>query len=503
MSRGGQTDQTRSEGLAKAVVWVLLCLGVVLRLRAYFFDRSLWLDEAYLALNIMARSFAMLMGPLDFSQVAPIGFLFAERVAVNLFGASEHALRLFPLLSGIASLFLFWKVAEQVLSRGATVVAVALFAVADRLVYYSSETKQYSTDVAVGLLVWWVVAKSETPGGAAHPRHGWVTAVVGALAIWFSHPVVFILAGVGLRWVWVQVKGKRWGALGISAVTGAIWIASFAGTYAVSLRSASQNPMLREFWGEAAAPLLPRSFEDLKWYVGAFGRIAALPLGKEVAEVVALAAILGGVVIFLTGRDYFFRIVIPGILALAASGLQKYPLANRLWLFIIPGLLILVAAGMSALWTKTRAAWPLVGVVFGGLLFAHPTLYAAYHLARPQQVEETRPLLRYIQQERRRGDTLYLYYMSGPAAQYYADRGLIQLDDVMVGVFAREDLGAYVKSLDALRGKGRVWLLFSHVNVERGLDEEELAVLHLDAMATRLTERRTEGAAVYLYDLGR
>jgi hypothetical protein len=93
--------------------------------------------------------------------------------------------------------------------------------------------------------------------------------------------------------------------------------------------------------------------------------------------------------------------------------------------------------------------------------------------------------------------------MVGPAAQYYADRGLIQLDDVMVGVFAREDLGAYVKSLDALRGKGRVWLLFSHVNVERGLDEEELAVLHLDAMATRLTERRTEGAAVYLYDLGR
>jgi hypothetical protein len=208
-------------------------------------------------------------------------------------------------------------------------------------------------------------------------------------------------------------------------------------------------------------------------------------------------------VIFLGRRDYFFRIVIPGLLAIIASGLHKYPLANRLWLFMIPGLLILVAAGMSALWTRTRTAWPLVGVVFGGVLLAHPALYAAYHLTKPQQVEETRPLLRYIQQERRFGEALYLYYGSLAAARYYAERGLINLDDSVVGVSARDDLGAYVKSFDVLRAKGRVWLLFSHVNVERGLDEEQLAVLTLDAMAKRLAERRSPGATVYLYDFGR
>jgi hypothetical protein len=496
-------DRVRSASSGRTVVWLLLGLGALLRLRAYLFDRSLWLDEAALALNITGRPFGRLLQPLDFDQVAPLGFLFVERGAVTLFGRSEYALRLFPLLCGIASLFLFWKLAERVLSAGAAAVAVGLFAVADRLIYYSSETKPYSTDVAIGLLVWWVVAQGEGPAGAARPHRWWVTAVVGAIAIWFSHPVVFILAGIGLHWGWVQVKEKEWGAFGASAVTGATWLASFAGAYVVSLRSASQSPQLQEFWGEAAAPLLPVSLNDLRWYVGALARIAALPLGSEVGEVVAFAAILGGVVIFLKERDYFFRFMIPGWLALAASGLHTYPLANRLWLFMIPALLILVAAGMGALWTRTRSAWPLVGLALGGLLVAHPTLYAAYHLARPQQVEETRPLVRYIQQERQGSDSLYLYYGSRVAARYYAERGLIQLDGALFGVSAREDLGAYLRSLDALRGKGRVWFLFSHVNVERGLNEEELAVLHLDAMATRLTERRRQGATVYLYDLGR
>ncbi len=86
---------------------------------------------------------------------------------------------------------------------------------------------------------------------------------------------------------------------------------------------------------------------------------------------------------------------------------------------MIPGLLILVAAGSDAFWARTGSAWPFLGMVFGLLLLGHPTLYAAYHLVRPQQVEETRPLLQYLAQERRAGDVLYLYYESGPAARYF------------------------------------------------------------------------------------
>jgi len=500
--RDGPKQWARSERLARTLVWALLVVGVVLRLRAYVFGRSLWLDEAMLGLNITARPFGRLLEPMEFNQAAPIGFLFVQRAAVNLFGGSEYSLRFFPLFCGIASLFLFWKVAESVLAPRTSVIALGLFALADRLVYYSAEAKQYSADVAICVLVWWVVTRVEGPGGAPHPRRWWVPAVVGAVAIWLSYPVVFILGGVGLCWAWLQVRNRHFGELWVSAATGVIWAGSFAAAYALSLRAVSQNARLAEFWSEAAAPLFPRSFEAFMWWIKAVGRIAALPLGREVEELVALGAILGGAVLFRGRIEWLLRIVIPGTLALVASGLHKYPLADRLWLFMIPGLLILVAAGSDAFWARTGSAWPFLGMVFGLLLLGHPTLYAAYHLVRPQQVEETRPLLQYLAQERRAGDVLYLYYGSGPAARYYAERGVIKLDRVVLGVFARDDLGRYLRSFETLRGTGRVWMLFSHVNVERGLNEEELGVLALDAIGKRLLVRRAPGAALYLYDMG-
>jgi len=75
----------------------------------------------------------------------------------------------------------------------------------------------------------------------------------------------------------------------------------------------SQNPRLAEFWSEAAAPLFPRSFDAFMWWIKALGRIAALPLGREVEELVALGAILGGAVLFRGRIEWLLRIVIPGL----------------------------------------------------------------------------------------------------------------------------------------------------------------------------------------------
>jgi hypothetical protein len=126
----------------------------LLRLTQFLSNRSLSLDEAKLALNIVNRSFAQLCKPLDYGQGAPIGFLMLERSALHLFGSGEYALRLFPFLAGMISLLLFYQLAKQSVPTGAVPIALGLFATSAPLIYYSSEVKQYSGDVPIALLLW-------------------------------------------------------------------------------------------------------------------------------------------------------------------------------------------------------------------------------------------------------------------------------------------------------------------------------------------------------------
>ena len=87
--------------------YLALCgvfLGVLVRTVQYLSNRSLWGDEVNLALNIIDRSYGELSQVLDNNQAAPLGFLWLEKLATQIWGNSEYALRLFPFLSSIVSL---------------------------------------------------------------------------------------------------------------------------------------------------------------------------------------------------------------------------------------------------------------------------------------------------------------------------------------------------------------------------------------------------------------
>src|SRR5690349_10008810 len=102
----------------------LLFIGVLLRVIQYLHHRSLWFDEAMLALNILNRSYAQLLQPLDYNQGAPLGFLFLKRLIGTHLGFGEYALRLVPLIAGISSLYLFYKLAQLVLPPKAVWIAL-------------------------------------------------------------------------------------------------------------------------------------------------------------------------------------------------------------------------------------------------------------------------------------------------------------------------------------------------------------------------------------------
>jgi len=495
-------------GIALALV---LSLGVLLRAREYLANRSLWLDESSLALNIIERSFRALVAPLDYGQAAPPGFLFGERLVVTLVGSSEYALRALPLLAGIFALFVFWRLARQLLSPAGTLLAVAMFAISDSLIYYAAEVKQYGLDVATTVFLWWLCTTLMSRLDNGDIAAWALVTVVGAATIWISHPAIFVVGGIAAQVLCQAALRRRPRLLIAGACSSGVWLVSFVALYLISLRFFS--PTIAQAWyGAAAGPAGAAGavgFRYLAWlrdtvrFRHTIWTLAVLPLGPHLLQLVTLCAAVGVIALLWRRRDRqwaWFAVAVA--LACLASSLRKYPITPRLWLFLTPAMMLLVAAGVDEMWRRTRP-FRLVAQLLACLLLFYPGVAAARGAVRPPQKEEVRPLLEYVRDHYRPGDALYVYRYAGPAARYYAERGLGFAGDVVRELDAADWRYHAERNLEGLRGRDRVWVLLSHVERDGDGDHEKLLIQMLDRLGVRVDSKRSPGASLHLYDLSR
>lgn len=179
----------------KYILYTLLLLGIVFRGFHFLDNRSLWLDEIYVALNVLSSTFQQLTAPLlEYQQKAPIGFLWMVKFSAILFGDQEQALRLVSLLSGIAALCFFVPVCRHWLRPTGQIVALGIMAVAPPLVYHAVEVKQYSMELLATVLCLWLFVRFN---GKEEPRDRILWGMAGAAVLWFSYSSVFILTGIG------------------------------------------------------------------------------------------------------------------------------------------------------------------------------------------------------------------------------------------------------------------------------------------------------------------
>ncbi len=373
---------------------LLLGLGVALRVAQYLAGRSFWMDEMSLAGNIVGKSFAGLFGPLEATQLAPPAFLALEWLAGQLPGAALWKLRLVPLLSGIASLFLFEWFSRRYLGPTAALIALAMFALSDGLIYYSSEVKQYSSDVAVALACGLMGPALAT--GPATPRRLLGLAAAGAGAVWFSHPALFVLAGVGVAAFATAIARRQRGRAAGLALVGAAWIASFAGVYAVSLRQLGGSDGMWRFWAGAFPPSPDSAGGTLGWagrkvlYLFVNPLDFATPLGPLVSALPALALFATGCA-SLGRRDGLglATLLLPVGFAVAAAALRMYPTHGRLALFLVPFLLVPIAEGAGRVRSRGVRGVAWAAVLASLLLF--PALDAAYHVVVPRDRDNFNP----------------------------------------------------------------------------------------------------------------
>jgi len=100
-----------------------------------------------LALNIVNRSFLELIKPLDYNQGAPIGF-FAFREGSSWF-VGQQRLRLgnYPACGRLDLNSVMYAASKRYIEKSCVLVSIGLLALSPRLIYYSSELRQYSLDV--------------------------------------------------------------------------------------------------------------------------------------------------------------------------------------------------------------------------------------------------------------------------------------------------------------------------------------------------------------------
>jgi hypothetical protein len=527
------------------VAAVLLVLaGIGLRLAEYALDRSLWLDEAFLALNIQERDFAELLGTLDFNQAAPAGYLLLVKAATLLLGDSEYVLRSIAVVASIASVPLFWICARRILAPWAAVLALGLFALGGGLLLHAAEVKPYSSDVLVAVVLL-LLALTHWPRSALSLRRGIAVGFLAAALVWLSYPGAFVVAGLATTLLVEAILNRNRETVRSILVVAALACGSFVLLSVTVLDSTiGVQSALKSGAPQFFLPLPPKSAQDLNTLArsGLLLFRGSLGLGTWPAVLFTTLALVGAVSFALRRAWRTLCVLLsPLPFMLAASAAELYPFGNRFTLFYVPFGLLLVAEGAWALVkavhsrfsgspTRTRASVFAAGLWCAGVLVVAAGSAAAHFDDPP--AEAIKPALEAVQDDWRPGDTLFLYFASQYAFRYYAecdDCGVVRPGratslwsnvrlakpetsefapalrsnppTIVVGANLKDvPLAAMEAQFQRLVGRPRLWVLFTHMETAQGKDALETALRDLDAHGRRLLERRYDDARLYLYD---
>ncbi len=488
----------------KAAAVLLILAGIVLRVRQYLTGRSLWVDEAMLALNLVERDFAGMFRPLDYDQGAPIGFLLVEKLFNTVLGKHEFALRLFPLLLGLASLWLFYLLLKRLTGGAGLLIALSLFAFNPRLIYYSSEVKQYILDVAVTILLLWIAA----PALSTSPRKGDYArlALAGLVSLWFSHPALFVLAGIGLALVILNLQMRDYFSLRWVIGMGILWVLEIAFLFLLIFKDLSQNTYMKEYWQGAFLPMPPWS--DPGWLSRSLNENIGIQFGLPYAVfVVFFLMLVGWVILWFQHQGYALAVTSILLITLIASASQLYPVFERMILFLIPIGLILIGKAAEALHRRVQRfsiLGPLSILFLAGYLLYGPLVTSVQNFLEPKYFEHIRPTMATLQEAWKEDDALYVSHGALPAFRFYAPS--YRLRDISYESGQREDYKnpqAILEEINSFAGQPRVWILFSHVYEKDGFNEREFVLSYLNEIGQKRREFRVPGTSVflYLYDL--
>jgi hypothetical protein len=467
--------RARTQRWITLVALVLMALGAAQRTRGYLVEKSFWWDEAMLADNIQSKSATELLGPLDHRQTVPALFVLACKASMSTLGGAEWTGRLVPFVASLIGLPLFWLLARRVLPGGLALCAMGLWSLSSSMVGYASEFKQYASDATIAALLLWLGVRTWQLG-LSRTRLA-VLALVGAAAIWASHPTVFFLPCIGGVLLWHAKKQPAPRPVMGVVIMGLIWVASFAAEYFLQLRHiTSGDGWLAHYWSFAFAPLRPdawwggQAYHSYRWFRECLLHMFEWPGGLTVAMLglAGATSVVGMIGLWREKRKMLFLLAGPVILAILASAAHRYPFHRRMLLFAMPSVYLLLLAGVGVLSRLTLEGKRIkgLGVLVAALLLIGPAeLSVRSLLSAPRQ--NLLPTLNLLQRDVRSDDAIYAHWGVHFELTYYQTHSdkIPKAITILKGyrpTDCDERSEKFIPDLEQLRGKPRVWVVADH-----------------------------------------
>ena len=466
------------EKTSGVVLAIALAMGFTFRLYMYLLNRSLWLDSACLALNIVEKDYIALFGPLDYSQMAPVGFLIASKLVGSAFGYSELSLTLLPFLFGVGALILFLYLSIELLGWSGAPLAFIPFASCSTAIYYSGEFKQYSSDLFFSVLILFVTHRVLKERFA----RSWITTfgVVGLISVWFSNTAIFVIAGTGLALFLNAFRQRNPKTLEVLTITGLYICGHFLALYFLQIRPATLKGLF-QYWAKGFAPLTP-SLETLGWWYEMLVGYANYPLNFHGYGVwFSLSALATGFFISYVAKSkratanlLFFPIVLLIVFStfhLYPIVTGKYEINSRFVLFTIPIAFIVIAIGINS-FAKLFPKHMFITVILGVLLI-YPSINQSIKWSGFMR-QEMRPLVSYLYQHFSPEDSVYVYVRAVPAFRFYTRNKTIPLVE---GKTAEPN--DIPKDLSRAMAGNSIWAIISHDYMKnREIIKRELEARH-------------------------
>jgi hypothetical protein len=360
--------------------------------------------------------------------------------------------------------------------------------------------KQYIVDVAATISLLLVAAPcfDRSP-----PKKNllWLM-LAGLIALWFSHPAVFVLAAIGVALAITYLARRDFPSLRIVTGIGAIWILNIGLLYLLVLKDLSRNAYMREYWQGAFLPLPPWS--DPGWFLKNINETIRIQFGiLYLAPLVVILLAIGWIALFLQKREY--ALVFAGVLltVVTASAFRFYPILERMILFLVPLGLLLLGKAVEVL-SRSLQKFPvpriLAVILLASYLVYGPLVTSWQSFIAPKYFEHIRPSMEVLRESWKDGDALYVSNGALPAFRFYAP--FYSLEDISYEFGQREDYEdpqAILEELESLHGQPRVWILLSHVYQDGDFNEKDFLLNYLEQTGDKKREFRMPGTSVFLY----